>query len=141
MSVFNFKPARPTAESDIISDLDALIEKPIGFTFQGKTHVINPITTATFFKVANALSAMDALKNKGDYSKDDLVGVYLGVFSSVCDTIGRKEIESMTQAQAGALLQIILDCVVGKAQVERASVENTEKKKTRTTHKQNKLAE
>ena len=67
------------------------------------------------------------MKGRGDYTKDDLVAVYLGIFSSVCETIGKKEIESMTQAQAGALLQIILDCVVGRAQVENAAL--IEKKK------------
>lgn len=128
MSVFKFKPAR-ASEAEVISDLDALIEKPIAFTFQGRNHIINPITTETFFKVANALSALDAMKSRSDYTKDDLIAVYLGIFSSVCNSIGKKEIESMTQAQAGALLQIILDCVVGRAQVENAAL--IEKKKTR----------
>lgn len=118
-------------EPVVLSDLDALISKPVAFVFQGRTHVIKTMSTAVFFKAVEAIAKLDRLKDK-DYSKDDLVNAYLEIFSTVCDTIGRKEIESMTQAQAMALFQLILDSVTGKAQVgeEIEPPDSFEKKKT-----------
>lgn len=129
MSVFNFKPARTKVQdTDIVSDLDALIEKPIAIKLLGKIHVIKPINTATFFQVTNALAKMDAMKNEPNYTKDQLIDSYTMIFSSVCDTIGKEEIECMTQAQVGALFKIVLDTITGKAHIDAAA--ESEKKKT-----------
>lgn len=133
MSVFNLKSSGPKIDDAmIVSDLDALIAKPVAFVFQGRTHLIKTMSTEVFFKTVEGIARLDRLKDK-DYSKEDLVNGYLNIFSSVCDTIGRKEVEEMTQAQAMALFQLILDSVTGKAQVgeEKTNAEeNNEKKKT-----------
>ena len=125
--LYKFKPTRNAQleNAEVITDLDALISKPIAFMFQSKKHLIKPITTETFFKITNALAAMAAIKNQKDITKDELIKLYVDCFSAVCDTIGPKEVDGMTSAQCGALLQAILDCVNGKAQID-----DSEKKKT-----------
>lgn len=117
--------------ADIVCDLDALIAKPVGFTFQGKTHVIKPISTLVLFKAIDGIGGLQGLSS-GKYSQDELVNAYVKIFSSVCDTIGRKEVEAMTESQKLALFQIILDCIKGKAHAPTNSTEaaTEEKKKT-----------
>ena len=117
MSILKLRPSRAQSKpTDVIADLDALISNDVGFIFQGKTHRIKAITTENFFNVTNAIAKLDSMRN-GKYTKADLLGTYAGIFSSVCDTIGPSDIENMTQAQVGALFQLILDCVTGKSQV------------------------
>lgn len=117
MGLFGLKPARETAKAAVvIADLDKLIAEPIAFRFDGKTHLINPISTKEFFRVTANLAKMDELKAKSEVSAEELIDAYTNLISSVCETIGRKEIENMTQAQVGALFQLVLDCVTGKAQ-------------------------
>ena len=123
--ISRFRPARTQVDNaEIITDLDALISKPIAFLYQGKKHLIKPITTEVFFKITNALARMSSMKDKKDLTEKELVQMYVDCFSSVCETIGAKEVEGMTNAQCGALLQAILDCVNGRAHIE------DEKKKT-----------
>lgn len=119
MSILKIRPARPSEENtEVLSDLDALILKPIGFKFQGKIHQVNPISTAVFLKVTNAFSQIEKLKNP-NVSKEEIIGTYVDIFGSVCDTIGEKEVEAMTVAQCGALLKLILDQIAGQAHTEK----------------------
>lgn len=130
MALFNLTPKRgPQVDPDIICDLDALISKPTGFTFQGRTHVIKPITTIVLFQAINGVGALQGL-GSGEYTQDQLVDAYAKIFSSVCDTIGKKEVREMTDSQKLALFQIILDCIKGKAHAPATHSEEYEKKKT-----------
>jgi hypothetical protein len=116
--------------ADIVCDLDALISKPVGFTFQGKTHVIKPISTLVLFKAIDGIGGLQGLSS-GQYSQEELINAYVKIFSSVCDTIGKREVEAMTDSQKLALFQIILDCIKGKAHAPAHS-ENGEEEKKKT---------
>lgn len=132
MSVFNFK-LKPTRGVEVISDLDALIEKPVAFKFQGRTHVIKPMTTETFFLVTQAITELEIGARGKNFTKEELIEGYIKVFSSVCDTIGKKEVESMSIAQAAALLQVVTDCITGKVHSPGHPInQNSEDEKKKT---------
>lgn len=118
MALFKFKPSRLAAQNDSalpIVDLDQIIAEPIYFRFQGTTHKLRPINTAEFLMATQSLAKMDALRKKDEIKQDELISAYASLISSVCDSIGVKEIYQMTQAQLGALVQLILDHLQGKA--------------------------
>lgn len=130
MSLFSIKPknfVQPSAAS-IVSDLDALIAEPISFRLHGEIHSINPISTIELLRFTNAFARLKVLnETSGTLSVDDLIGAYTEVISSVCPSITRKHIESMTQSQIAALFQLVLDSVMGKAHV--APEQSDDKKK------------
>lgn len=110
------KPARTAAmEAEIVSDLDAIVVKPVSILWQGHAHVLKPISTKEFLLATEAMAKMDALSKQGTGVKmEELVDVYAGVIGSVCDTIGKRELMQMSQAQVGALLQTVVDHVTGR---------------------------
>lgn len=118
MGLFPLKPARSQAMPDVepFVDLDALIAEPVAFKWNGHAHFVRPIDTKTFLKVTNEMAKIDALMKAEKVSHKEVVLAYAGLFSSVCDTITLQDVYKMTPAQTGALLQMILSCVGGKAQ-------------------------
>jgi hypothetical protein len=121
MKLLNLKPSRTKAEEnvDLVSDLDALIAKPITFRVLGKVHKIEPISTGDFFKVLNSLEKLHSLQRKqGKYEEKELIDAYVKFIGAVCPTIGRMEIQQMTQSQVIALVQIIIDTISGKTHAE-----------------------
>jgi hypothetical protein len=118
-----FRPAREAAKAVVVADLDKLVSEQTAFRWDGKVHVIKPLATETFFKVCNELSRMQDLAKREALTAKELVDAYSDLFASICDTIHRKDVESMSQAQVGALFQLVIDSVAGKSQVD-------EKKKT-----------
>lgn len=127
------RPARTQAVPDnvrVVADLDKLVAEPIGFRLNGKVHVIKPITTRTFLLVSQKLGELDILRAKisktGEISEREIVERYHAVFQSCSDTMTKDDIRDMTHSQRAALLQVILECIGGKAHVQ--SAEESEKK-------------
>ena len=109
------KPVRDDLVKDnMVADLDALISDPVFFQSQGKTFKINPITTEEFLKVTSAFSKIDTLKDKKEITHDELIYHYYRVIKSVCPDIKVKHLNEMTQAQLGALFNLVIDVVQGK---------------------------
>ena len=121
MKLINFKPSRSKVleDVDLVSDLDALIEKPITFRVLGKIHKIKPISTKEFFRVLNSLDRLNRLNRlDGKFTDKDLLDAYVELVGSVCETIGKSEILQMSQAQVIALVQLIIDSISGKTHAE-----------------------
>lgn len=112
----------------IVADLDRLISAPIYFKLQGKTHQLEPITVERFLELMQGMNVMDILRQKhakGDtVSKEELYAGYSEVFKAMCKTVGRAEVNQMTESQIGALFQLVLNCVTGKAYVEETQKKN-----------------
>lgn len=130
-----FKPARSKAwmtsgSDNVIADLDAIIQDTVSFKLNGKIHEIKPLSTKDFLIYTNALSKVWELKDKEIIKPDDLIEKYYDMVSSVVPSIKRTDIETMNQQQVGALFQLILDTVTGKAQA-RAS-QDAQKKTLQT---------
>lgn len=121
MGLLNLKPARSKAmpSGDPVVDLDALIAEPVTFRFEGKTHVVQPIDTRTYLAVTNELIKIQGLLKSEKAEKKEVIESYAAIFSAVCETISIKDVERMTLAQTGALLQMIMECVSGRAQKKK----------------------
>ena len=134
-----FRPARSQARqqiqggTDVVADLDALIEQRVSFKLHGKVHEIKPISSKDFLIFTNNLSKLMELKDKNKIEAEELIEKYHGLISSLCDTIKIEDIESMTQPQVGALFQLLLDSVTGKAQATAQKLYVESEKKTLKT--------
>ena len=116
MSVFNFRTGRKVSQNaTIVSDLDKMIAEPIAFRLHGKIHTIEPISVKEFYAYTNALARLNALRDKENIENGELVDAYFNLFTSVCKSIKIEDLENMTQAQVGALFQLVIDSVTGKA--------------------------
>jgi len=104
----------------IVADLDQIICEPVAFKFGGKAHYLKPVSTKEFLKVTEVFAKMEKLGKENKYTVEELVDVYADLISSLCDTIGKKELLTMSQIQVGALFQLILDHVTGKNLSEEA---------------------
>lgn len=136
MSLFKFKPTRDEHQNqDVILDLDKLISEPQSFRWDGRVHLIKPITTETFFRVTDKIAKLDQLHDPSKMTEESFIQAYADVFSAVCDTITKKDVSQMTTPQRGALLQYILDCVRGRTQADQSQ----EKKKTLTPPRDTKI--
>lgn len=117
--VVDLKPSRAGGQNPPpIADLDALSDSKVPFKFGGKIHYLRPMRTKEFFAATNQLANMDNLRERGSVTAEELVEAYYGLFSSVCETITRDDVLSMTQPQCIALLQLVLDTVTGRAQAD-----------------------
>lgn len=105
--------------SNLIADLDSIVEEKIMFKLHGKQHFIAPISTIEFFKFAEKLAAFNALRDKENIKGEELVNGYFEVISSVCNSINIDDIEKCTSAQIGALFQLVLDKVMGRLTDEK----------------------
>ncbi len=115
MGLFRIKDARESASgARVIADLDALIAEPVAFRFQGKTHLIKPISTAEFLKFLEASTKIGEVISNKESKPDDIVGAYYKIVSSVCDSFTLQEVKALTEAQAWALFRVIVETVKGK---------------------------
>lgn len=123
MGLFSVKPTRNEhQEVNLIADLDALVADPTAFRFKGRTHVIKPITTKEFYKYLTAsLRVVNVLKDP-KATKDEVIESAHAVIASVCDSITAVDVENMTHPQITALLNLVIETVSGKSQVEKKKI-------------------
>lgn len=107
------------SDLEVVSDLDSIVSKSVGFRFEGRIHEIKPLSVQEFIYAANALAACDDLlarSKKGERMTEDmLLDAYAGVFAVMTESIDRDCVARMTIAQVGALYSLVLECVMGKA--------------------------
>lgn len=115
-----FWPARQKHTADLVADLDAMVSEAIAFKLHGKQHIVKPISLEEFLKYTNAYSQIwNSTDEKKKLTNEQFIEMYHQLFSSVCDTITVDDIKKMSQAQVGALFQLISDTVTGKAHVDQ----------------------
>lgn len=111
MGLLNFREPKKAAapETQIICDLDSVVEKRAAFTLEGVTHYVNPVTTQNFViwvtKLAELKKEMDAESVKQKYFE---------MINFMCPTVTMKMINKLTQAQCVMLFAAICDKVMGK---------------------------
>lgn len=86
--------------------------------------------TKTFFKTCEKYQSLIQTKDLKSETGEEFINAYGDFFTSVCDTIGRKEVAMMSIAQVAALTQLILDAISGRAQVTDSKKKPIEKKLT-----------
>lgn len=123
MGLFQFKPSRTGAggkpPGPVLADLDALVTEPVPFKLFGKTWQLRPVTTKQLFLVMDKLSQLENLRFLAkEINGEAIVDGYFNLFNQVCPELTRDDVGNMSQAQCISLLQLIVDSVSGKAQVE-----------------------
>ncbi len=114
-------PSRTQSKpSEVIADLDALIADPVSFKMHGKTHTIKPVTTKEFMQFTNAYALFWEMKDKETVTPDELIDRYFDLISPICDSVKREDIANLTQAQVGALFNLVIEVVTAKAHVDTA---------------------
>lgn len=123
MSIFSLRTGKPVEQpqAQVVSDLDAMVAHPVAFRLHGKLHYIKPITVKEFYAFTNAINSITALEKQEHVTPQQVLEMYERLICSVCDSISRKDVENLTQAQCGALIALIVECVTGKAQVDQQS--------------------
>jgi hypothetical protein len=129
VGLFNLKTGKAleSPETQVVSDLDAMVSHPVAFRLHGQIHEIRPISVKEFYAFTNAIVSLQGLEKAEHITPSQVVDLYQRLIQSVCDSIDRSDVEKMTQAQCGALLNLIMECVTGKAQVDEVDEEAQKK--------------
>ncbi len=115
------KPTRVSSEDiRVVTDLDRLVSESVGFRWNGKVHLIKPMSTEVFLFVLKDLARMDAIYKSKIRDEDTILRTYASLFQNVCDTISYDDVLKMSHAQITALFREIMDCVKGKAQSDES---------------------
>lgn len=109
--------ARKTEKNlEVLSDLDELISRSVGFRFQGKLYEIKPLDLEEFFIVSNSLAKLDDLRTKKIKDEVTLLNAYQELFDGIVTP--HLDVKKMRYYQVAALFNLILECIMGKAQVD-----------------------
>lgn len=107
------KPTRDDKKADrsqIICDLDMIDTQSVSFVFQGKPHVLKPITTRVFFEFLNSLQGFA----KGGFdSIEEENKSFLTALHVVCEDITKEDVDAMTVIQKSVLLNGIRAKIMG----------------------------
>ena len=122
-----------TEGTSVVADLDALIEDDVHFKLHGKVHVIKPISSQEFLVFTNNLAKLYEMQEKEKITARELIERYFALVNSICKTVTIEDIENMNQNQIGAMFQLILDSVGGKAQAKAKDILEMEKKTPKIT--------
>ena len=100
---------------EIVSDMDAILTRSVGFVFQKKTYVIHPIIGERFFRMANAMAEAQMLASSEKVIKDVdmLLDAYAKMFQIACPKIKRKHVAQMDQAQVSNFVNMIMMQMMG----------------------------
>lgn len=129
-----FKPARMKAkewqETKMVADFDRMVSCRVAFVLNGRTHYINPVETEKYLQFVVETEKLDEILKKarrGELKdKRSLYDQYGAIFNLMCDTLDASDVYEMTDVQIGAVVNLIRECVSGKAFV----LSEDEKKKT-----------
>jgi hypothetical protein len=126
MGLFSLKTGKAVdgPEVSVISDLDAMVADRVAFRLHGKVHYIRPISVKEFFAYTNALVAIQSLEKAETIEANHVVELYHGLIKSVCESVTKKDVQDMTQPQVAALIQLVSDCITGKAHVGATEKKN-----------------
>jgi hypothetical protein len=120
----------PKSAPEVVSDLDALISAPVAFKFQDRTWKIKEIDTEQFLLLTENFARLDKLRTQKKITVEDLSKAYADLICDACPQMTPKVVMNMTQAQVGALLQLIIDTVTGKDQAKQLKKKITVNKQT-----------
>lgn len=107
---------RSSSGGEVFRDLDAVIETSVVFCFQGKDHKLQPINNTMFFTCMNQMAKIWVMAEENKITPKKFLDEFYALIKPLCTTISKNDISNMTQAQVGALYQLICDQVTGKFQ-------------------------
>jgi len=105
----------PASDVRLVCDLDAILTETVGFKFDGVIYEIPPISLEKFILAVQGLAVLDNLKQKKELNGPELLDAYESLFRLVCPKLTRKIIQDMGHQRIGALLNLIIEVIMGKA--------------------------
>ena len=105
----------PPSDVRLVCDLDAILTETVGFKFDGVIYEIPPISLEKFILAVQGLAVLDSLKQKKELNGTELLDAYESLFRLVCPKLTRKIIQDMGHQRIGALLNLIIEVIMGKA--------------------------
>lgn len=111
-------PAAP--EVSVVVDLDELTRRHVGFRWKGIIYQIPPLEFETFLRVMNQCAVLDELRTSKKLSEEQLTTAYFQLFvqMQITPAIKRQDIKTMHHTQIAALFNLIVEVIMGKAQVD-----------------------
>lgn len=111
---------RFTEEFVVVTNLDAIKTRTIGFRFNGKIHKIKPLSIEKYAEATAAMAAIGELimSKKRIKSEAQLLDAYQAIFSVICPSVTRDDLENMSVQQIGALYNTVLEHIMGRDQFE-----------------------
>lgn len=111
---------RPFDELVVVTNLDAIKSRTIGFRFNGKIHKIKPLPVDKYIEATFAMAGIaDIVANKKKLkSESQLLDAYEGIFSILCPSVTRADLNNMSVQQIGALYNTVLEQIMGRDQFE-----------------------
>lgn len=112
--------AGPQSDIKIVVDLDELTRTSVAFRWKNRTYVIPPLELEFWLKAMNELAKLDALRAQSQLPEHQLLDAYHMLFfrMGITPELKRSEVQTMHHKQIGALVNLIAECVMGKAQVD-----------------------
>lgn len=102
---------------EVVTDLDAIMTRTVGFKFEGRIHKIPPLPVESFLYATNALAKIESLRKKDKLTATELLKAYEELFAIMCPTITIEHIKKMSHHQVGSLFNTILEIILGKAEL------------------------
>lgn len=112
----------PLLSSDyvVVTNLDAIKNRTIAFRYNGKVHKIKPLSVEKYVEAAAAMAAIaELIENKKKVkSEAQLLDAYHAIFSVMCPTVSRSDLNEMSVQQIGALYNTVLEQIMGRENFE-----------------------
>lgn len=125
-----FRPRRQEADQSVrvVVDLDRMLGELPGFKYRGKVYQIRAMDTAVWLRLCEELAALNLLMRKEGFNRKEIRDRYYRLLVKAVDGISFEDVDQMTDAQLGAVVQLIVDCITGRAYAQEG-----DKKKAPTT--------
>lgn len=111
---------RFTEEFVVVTNLDAIKSRTIGFRFNGKIHKIRPLSIEKYIEATAAMAAIGELiaSKKRITTEARVMDAYDAIFSVICPSVTRSDLENMSVQQIGALYNTVIEHIMGRDQFE-----------------------
>jgi hypothetical protein len=113
-----FKPRREAEDVRVVADLDRMLGDLPGFRFQGRIYRVKAMNTAVWLQLCNELAGLNLRMKDSGFDRAEVRKRYSSLLGKAVDGIRFEDVDRMTDAQLGAVVQLVVECVTGKAYVE-----------------------
>jgi hypothetical protein len=124
------KPTRDQSKKKIIADFDAMVAESVWFTLNGKDWEIAPMDMMAYLKFVNGYQEYCNWEvSEKEITAELVIDKTLTLVKTAVPKMTKKDFGSLNSQQIGALIQIIMETVTGRAHAQKKNlVENSKMK-------------
>lgn len=106
-------------QTDVVTDLDAIIGRTVGVRFHGRVHRIPPLSFEAFLSAVNALAELELLGKKKVVSIEEVRQGYIRLFQICCPSIVKdSDFSELNNQQMAALYKTVFEQIMGKPEMD-----------------------